>query len=153
MPLTTKEIEEQLLKRYEGLAPQNTWGETSYFYNPGNKLSRGAYFMTIKEKDGENDKASKLDREGVFRINCGTTKSDFMKLFGEKPARPPKGGVVEGPWDFTERDTIMPHPVYGWAGWICVLNPSEKTLNNFFKIADDYYDEAVVRFNKRISKN
>ncbi len=34
------------------------------------------------------------------------------------------------PYDFSAKDIIMPHPVYAWMGWICMLNPSEQTLNN-----------------------
>ena len=34
-------------------------------------LKRGIYFCTIKEKDGDNDKASNLHRYAVFRVNFG----------------------------------------------------------------------------------
>lgn len=53
--LTQEQLSQLILNRYEGLVPQNTWGETSYFYNPGLKLSRGTYFVTLKAKNGEND--------------------------------------------------------------------------------------------------
>jgi hypothetical protein len=148
--MTINKIKNEIIGRYEGLLPRDVWGETSFFYNPGSFLARGTYFMTIKQKDGENDKASKLNRNGVFRINCGTIKKDFENLFGDRPSRPPKGGIIEGPWKFDEKDKIMPHPVYGWAGWVCVINPTKKTFEQFLKLSDNYYIEAVKRFNQKI---
>ncbi|MCI8408234.1 MAG: hypothetical protein HFJ09_03045 [Lachnospiraceae bacterium] len=51
------------------------------FYNPNNTLKRGIYILTIKEKDGENDKSSNLDRENIYRINVGVYKKTFINLF------------------------------------------------------------------------
>ena len=45
---------------------KNSYGERSFFYNPGHLLPSGTYFLTIKTHDGPNDKASQLDRENVF---------------------------------------------------------------------------------------
>jgi hypothetical protein len=147
--MTLEEIKNEILNRYKGLMPQKTWGETAYFYNPGMLLKKGTYFITIKEKDGENDSSSNLCRPEVFRLSTGTTKKDFEKLFREKPSRPSKGKTIEGPFKFDEKDVIMLHPVYGWLGWVSVLNPSKKTFEDFLKIADNYYEEAVKRFNQK----
>ena len=144
------DIKETIINRYQGLVPINTWGETAYFYNPGLLLKRGTYFITIKEKDGENDSSSNLNRKGVFRLSCGTTKKDFENLFKLKPHRPYTWGVIDGPYKFDELDTIIPHPVYGWIGWISVLNPFKLTFEKFLKISDNYYEEAVTRFNKKV---
>lgn len=147
--MSIDDIEKIIINRYKGLAPQNTWGEKSYFYNPENLFSRGTYFITIKQKDGENDSASNLNRNGVYRINSGATKNDFKNLFGDRPNRPSKGGIIDGPWNFEEKNVIMPHPVYGWAGWVCVINPNPKIFEEFLKITDNYYAEAVKRFSKK----
>lgn len=48
----------------------NSCGEKGIFYNPGKKLKRGVYVLTIKEKDGDNDRASNLSREEIYRVNC-----------------------------------------------------------------------------------
>jgi hypothetical protein len=53
-----------------------------FFYNPDNSLPKGIYFATIKESDGPNDKASNLDREGVFRLSIGIGKKNYQSLFG-----------------------------------------------------------------------
>jgi uncharacterized protein DUF6194 len=38
-----------------------------------------------KEKDGPNDKASNVDREGVYRLNPGISKTTFIEFFGFIP--------------------------------------------------------------------
>ncbi|MDE6570523.1 MAG: hypothetical protein K2K43_07890, partial [Alistipes sp.] len=97
---------------FKGIRTIDSWGERSLFYNPEGKLKRGIYILTIKEKDGENDCSSNLDRQGVWRLNIGVRKSTFRTIFGELPARPQKGGVIEMDYDFTTLGCLLPHPVY-----------------------------------------
>ena len=108
--------------------PVLAWGEVSYFVNPEGRLKRGAYFATIKTADGENDRASNLHRDGVWRLNFGLPKGDFAALFGAPPKRPAKGQAISGPWDFQAMNTLTPHPVYGWMGWVAVLCPDAAKL-------------------------
>ncbi len=147
---TPDSIIEHLLDRFEGTRVVEAWGERSIFYNPGLMLPRGVYFATVKEKDGENDKASHLDRAGVFRLNVGTTKPLFLERFGPPPSRPGKGGVVDGPWDFTAADTLTPHPVYGWMSWVAVLNPSNETLSIMNEIVEAAFGKAKASFEKKV---
>lgn len=147
---TPDSIIEHLLDRFEGTRVVEAWGERSIFYNPGLILPRGVYFATVKEKDGENDKASQLDRSGVFRFNVGTTKPLFLERFGPPPARPGKGGVVDGPWDFTAADTLTPHPVYGWMSWVAVSNPSAETLSGMTEIVKAAFEKAKASFEKKV---
>mgnify|MGYP000411843739 CR=1 FL=1 len=53
-----KNIVEKITNEFSGVVPKASWGETSLFYNPGKLLPNGVYFCTIKEKNGDNDKAS-----------------------------------------------------------------------------------------------
>ena len=147
---TPDSIVEDLLARYDGTVEVNAWGERSLFYNPGRALPRGVYFATVKEKDGENDRASDLNRPGVFRFNFGTTKPLFLERFGPAPARPGKGGVIDGPWLFTKPDTLMPHPVYGWMSWVCVLNPSVETLADMEELISAAFAKAKAAFDKKM---
>lgn len=129
-----------------------SWGETAFFVNPGGRLPSGSYFATLKEKDGDNDRASNLDREGVFRLNFGPGRKPFEKIFGPPPARPAKGGVIEGPWDFTHADTLMPHPVYGWMSWMCMLNPSEKSFREIRPLIKEAYGRALQSATRKLEK-
>ena len=151
--MTEDEIVERLLKRYKGLVPTDAWGETSFFYNPREVLKRGVYFATVKSKEGDNDKASRLDRDGIFRLNIGTPLKTYETLFGPRAERPAKGGVVRNPvgkdWDFAQLDTILPHPVYAWMGWSCVLNPTLTTWTTCIPLLDDAYAKSKAAFRRR----
>lgn len=148
-PLNAEEIGQFLLARFQGVVCTQSWGEQSYFYNPGQKFSRGAYFATLKFHDGPNDRASRLDREGIYRFNFGLTRDRFAALFGTPPARPAKGEVIVGPWDFAALDILMPHPVYGWMGWVCVLNPSRTTLSRLEPLVGLAHAKARRTLRKR----
>lgn len=147
--MTIDEITDYVLKNFPGTIQKSSYGERSFFYNPGNLLPSGTYFLTIKEQDGPHDQASNLDREGVFRLNFGASKQTFVDLFGTVPPRPPKGETIEGAYDFSALDTLMPHPVYGWSYWLCVLNPSSETFERILPLIQAYYEQAKSRFEKR----
>ncbi|TCD16758.1 hypothetical protein E0D97_03655 [Oricola cellulosilytica] len=149
--MTPSQIIDALLQRFDGVTVVEAWGEKSLFYNPGRLLPRGVYFATLKEKNGDNDRASHLDREGIFRLNIGTTKPLFLERFGPPPPRPGKGGAVDGPWDFTALDTLTPHPVYGWMSWVAVVNPSEGSFHEIKPLIEAAYQKATTTFSKRVS--
>jgi hypothetical protein len=150
--LTPQEVTHYILSNFSDIVPMNSWGEQSFFINPDQKLKRGTYFSTIKEKDGENDKASNLSRDGVHRLNLGLTEKTYNTLFGEKPKRPAKGKIIDSKHDFTQLDTLTPHPIYGWMGWIAVLTPSEQTFENINPLLQDAYNKAYILTQKKIKK-
>ena len=143
------DVDSFLLAKYTGTIAVDAWGERSIFYNPGLVLPCGVYFATVKEKDGDNDKASNLDREGVYRLNIGTPKDVFVEQFGATPLRPAKGCSIQGDWDFTVLDQLTPHPVYGWMGWVSINNSSEEVFNGLSVFLDAAYEKSVVSFQKR----
>lgn len=147
---TPDSILQTLLGRYSGTVAVDAWGETSLFYNPGRALPRGVYFATLKEKDGDNDRASDLNRPDIFRLNVGTSKPLFLERFGPPPPRPGKGQHIEGDWDFTAQDTVTPHPVYGWMSWVSVVTPSQATFDDLRPMIDAAYAKAVASFDKRM---
>jgi hypothetical protein len=142
-------ISKYLLDVFKDLVIINSWGETSFFYNPNNLYPRGTYFCTIKESDGENDKASALDRDNTFRFNFGITKPTFLKLFNNVPKRPTKGGVINGSYDFTQIDTLCPHPVYGWMCWVAIINPSEVSFKELEDVLLESYQLVLQKHQKK----
>lgn len=152
MTMTVAAIDAWLLASFADLEPKDSWGERSYFYNPGGRSPRGTYFLTIKEKDGANDRASHLDRPGVWRLNFGLPKTGYAALFGPPPKRPGKGGVIEGPWDFTALDRLTPHPVYGWMSWVAILNPSASVFDGLKPRIGQAYAKASQRPAPKIGK-
>ena len=145
------EIASTITSRLSDVVPKSSWGETSLFYNPGRKLPHGVYFCTIKEHDGENDKASQLDRLGVFRVAIGLAGPTYARLFGPKPKRPNKGEVVRFDCDFAELGRLMPHPIYAWMGWAQVLSPSKDLFEEIFPLIEEAHQIAVSKFKKKIS--
>ncbi len=150
--MTPKEIIQHICNNLPGVVPKASWGETSLFYNPGCVLPNGVYFCTIKQHDGENDKASNLDREGVFRVAIGLQPKTYIGLFGQKPARPSKGGMVETDHDFTNLDQLMPHPIYAWMFWVQILSPSRDSFDGIFPLIEEAHQEAVKKFKKKCAK-
>jgi hypothetical protein len=104
-------------------------GNWFFFFDPGHLFP----FATIVTND-LYDRASDLDRPGVFRLNVGVGKATWVARFGEPTTRVQgEGGLGSGTdadWDFTALDTVMLHPVYGRQHWLCVLNPSATTLES-----------------------
>lgn len=137
------------LNNLEGTILVESWGEKGIFYNPNHILKRGIYVLTVKEKDGKNDRGSNLNRQGIYRVNLGLKRPTFQKLFGPTPARPAAGGVVEMPYDFTEINQLLPHPVYAWMGWVSILNPSDSVFNELKPLIQEAYEFAAEKFRKR----
>ncbi len=147
--MNENEILNRCLETLEGAVLVNSWGEQGLFYNPERLLKRGVYILTVKNKDGENDKGSRLDRDGIYPLNLGVRKKTYEKYFGCLPKRPAKGKTADTGYDYTETDKIIPHPVYAWMGWICVLNPSEKTFEELKPLISEAYEYAKEKYSKR----
>ena len=70
-------------------------------------------------------------------------------MFDFIPKRPAKGCIVDMNYDFSATNKILPHPVYTWMGWICSLNPSEKTFEELKPLIQEAYDYAKEKYKKR----
>lgn len=139
-----------LILNYPGLKIIEAYGETNLFYNPHDLLKRGIYFCTLKNKDGENDKASHLYREDVFRMNFGLSKKKFLSIFNTIPKRPLKSGIIKGDYDFQSTDTLTPHPIYGWMAWVSILNPSKTSIKDLKPLIDESYEICIEKYKKKI---
>ena len=142
-------IIDDLCAALDGVVPKSTWGETALFYNPGRALPNGVYFCTFKERDGENDRASALTREGVFRLSIGISPETYVQRFGPRPARPAKGGVVNTGHDFAALDVLTPHPVYAWMGWVQILSPTASSFAEIRPLIEEAHRLAVAKFDGR----
>ena len=75
-------MDEASISKYirETLADVETaenFGYTFFFYSCDHKLP----FATLASSDNDYDRASSLDRPGVFRLNLGVSKQTFQSLF------------------------------------------------------------------------
>jgi hypothetical protein len=64
-------IIKKIVSSFKGVFSKSSWSETSLFYNSGLLFPNGVYFCTLKEKDGDNDKAANQERQAaaVTRIS------------------------------------------------------------------------------------
>jgi hypothetical protein len=132
--------------------PEIAWGDTFFIYDPHGNLEpqRRFPFATIVTKDyGDFDRASNLNRPGVFRLNIGVSKETYRSLFGQQPAPPAATGMVDTGHDFTVLDQLLPHPVYAPQSWVCVLNPSDAIFQKLRPLLAEAYDLAVSRYTRR----
>ena len=83
MTMEPKQILDWCLADLEGTVLVNSWGETGVFYNPGKVLKRGVYVLTVKEKDGDNDRASQLDRPGGYPAASSGLRLDGLGVRSE----------------------------------------------------------------------
>lgn len=127
-------VDVQVASREDG-SPEIAWGDAFFFYNPDpNHRERKFPFATIVTKDyADFDAASNLNRPGVFRLNIGVDRETFQSKFGNDVSS----------FDFTALDLVMPHPVYAKQHWICVLNPSQKTLEDVHSLLAAAHAVAV----------
>lgn len=147
--LTLESIIAYLTSSFSGLKIIKTWGEISIFYNPNNARPHGTYFCTIKTNDSTYDHASNLNRKNVFRFNFGISKNTFIQIFKVIPKRPAKRGIIEGAYDFTLLNKLQPHPIYGWMGWVAILNPTEKTFHTIIPLLSESYENAKKKFGNK----
>lgn len=150
MTMLPETIVAEVCHSLAGVILKKAWGETALFYNPEHTLPHGVYFCTLKQSDGENDRASRLDREGVYRLSFGLPMNAYSTLFGQKPPRPAKGSAVNTGHDFSQVDVLMPHPVYAWMGWVQILSPSASSLEALRPLIVEAHQAARERFEKRL---
>jgi Family of unknown function (DUF6194) len=147
--MTPNQIIEHVFGALAGVVPKSSWGETAVFYNPGSNLPNDVYFCTIKQRDGENDKVSDLNRDGFFRLSIGLSRPSYHWLFGDRPPRPAKGRIVTTGRDFAALNELMPHPIYAWMGWVQVLSPTTERFAELAPLIQDAHSLAVAKFDKR----
>lgn len=147
--MTIEKIIAYIQNHYKHISTKKVYGEISFFYNPSNAFKNGAYLCTIKLKDGPNDKASNLCATGAFRLNIGIPKEEYAALFGSIPKRPAKGEIICGNYDFTQKNRLLPHPVYGWMSWVCIVAPSEEMFYEIVPYIDMAYSKAQLILSRR----
>jgi hypothetical protein len=144
-------VRQYLLDTFAGVDATEAYGYLFFFYDPDGKLpiERKFPFATMAHADDDYDRASNLNRPGVFRLNLGVAKETYRRLFGPPPAAPGPSGVVATGHDFTALDQLLPHPVYAPQSWICILSPTDETFRTTVApLVAEAYDEAVRKYAK-----
>ncbi len=132
------EIAQYIIDTFPGVETAENLGYRFFFYGADHMLP----FATIATADNDGDRVSNLDRPGVFRLNIGVSKQTFQSVFGP-------GRVDVSRYDYTALDRVMPHPDYAAQHFICVLNPSEVTLERVRAYLAEAYELARARSARR----
>lgn len=99
-------------------------------------------FATVVTRDNEFDHLSRLDRDGVFRLNLGLSKPGYAAVFET---------AQDEAWDYTAFDRLMPHPMYARMHWVSVLNPSRLTFERLQPLLAEAYELAQRQAARRPS--
>ncbi|MFD3513382.1 DUF6194 family protein [Streptomyces sp. NPDC058657] len=128
--------------------PELVWGDAFFYYAPDGVMPRNVQpYATVVTKNYPGDDACDLDPPGRWRLNIQVGTATFRELTGEDPRalEQPRGR----PLDHAAADRVMPHPVYGTAGWIAVVNPAGNTSGLVVQLLRDAHEAARARFVRR----
>jgi glyoxylase-like metal-dependent hydrolase (beta-lactamase superfamily II) len=124
--------------------PEISWGDVFFSYAPDGPVPAAQPFATIVTKDYPDEPGSGLDRPGAFRLNISVSAADFHRIIG----RTSKEASGED-YDASAVDTWFPHPVYGRAGWVSVVNPGLRTRETALGLVDAAHESARARSERR----
>ncbi|TKK91033.1 hypothetical protein FDA94_04590 [Herbidospora galbida] len=124
-------------------SPEVSWGDAFIYYAPDGVIPATQPFATIVTKDYPDEPASGLDQPGAFRLNIAAPKAEFARVIGSSPR-----DVMSADHDAHARDTWFPHPVYGAAGWLSVVNPATR-LPEALSLLDAAHQAARDRHRRR----
>jgi hypothetical protein len=111
--------------------PEIAWGDLFFYYAPDGVVPPGQPFATTVTKDYPGEPPAGLG-DGAFRVNIDAGRRDEVPV--EDPAL---------------RDTVMPHPVYGHLGWVCVVEPGEGATPRLHDLLSQAHDAAKRRWARR----
>jgi hypothetical protein len=125
-------------------APEIAWGDHFFYYAPDSQVPQGVQpYATIVTKDYPDDTLSGLNPEGRWRLNIHVGQAKFIELIGAEPRHVTPLG------DYSEADTVLPHPVYARQGWIAIVNPAAKTTSTALELLRDAHESARRRATRR----
>lgn len=127
---------ESFVMGLEDVQRLENFGYTFFFVGDDHRLP----FVTIGHSDNEFDQVSRLDREGVFRINIGVSKQTYHALIGDTP--------VESV-DYSVLDVFLPHPHYAKQNFVCILNPTGEHVTVTEELILEAHSIAAARFQNR----
>ncbi len=128
-------------------APEVAWGDSFVYDDPPGAEpeppDRRWPFATVVVHDYAGfDESSRLDREGVFRVNVNVGKRRFEELVGYPPSQ---HGARRDEHDYAELDRVLPHPEYGQQAWVCVVSPGDRTADLVRALLAEARDRAAAR--------
>ena len=113
--------------------PELAWGDLFFYYSPDGQVPNTQPFATIVTKDYPGEPSSDLCGE-AFRVNIDAGRRN------QSPCEDP-----------TVRDEVMPHPVYGHLGWVCVVAPGPSAQPELLEVLAAAHTASRARWDRRRS--
>nr|WP_106584981.1 DUF6194 family protein [Murinocardiopsis flavida] len=133
-----------VVAEHGGDLPEIAWGDVFFYHAPDGQMPNNVQpYGTIVTKDYPGDTASALDPADRWRVNVHVDRATFRELTGEEPR------ALTRPRDYAAADSVVPHPVYGELGWICVVNPGPETADTVVALLRAAHDAARARSERR----
>ncbi len=119
--------------------PEIAWGDAFFYYAPDGQVPTTVQpYGTVVTKNYPDDTSCDLDRPGRWRVNVHVGRERARDLVG--------GEVASGD---VEADVLLPHPVYGELGWVCVVDPADRTMPQVLDLLREAHDDARRRYERR----
>jgi hypothetical protein len=131
--------------------PELAWGDAFFYYAPDGQMPRTVQpYGTVVTKNYPDDTGSNLDPAGRWRVNIHVDRATFRELTaGRVGAGAGLDGAEPSAIDPATPDAVLPHPVYGSAGWIAVVNPGPATADTVLRLRREAHDAARTRYARR----
>ncbi|WP_423059361.1 DUF6194 family protein [Brevibacterium linens] len=125
--------------------PEISWGDYFFYYAPDRQVpSNRQPYATIATKDYPDDAESRLDADGRWRLNIHVGSQIFAELLGYPPEE-----IDESEVEYSITDMILPHPLYGAYGWVCIVNPGPETIERALETLHDAHRADRRRVERR----
>ena len=118
--------------------PELSWGDAYFYHAPDGRMpERTQPYGTIITKNYPEDSTSGLDAPGRFRVNIhvGRVRADELALANADAGAP---------------DVFLRHPLYGEAGWVCVIDPAGATADTVLALLREAHEAARARTARRL---
>lgn len=121
------------------------------FYDPDGVTDPAKRFPFATIVTGDRyDAASHLDRDQrTYRVNIGIDRAAYKQLFGSAPRQPAGYDVIDSGFDYTDIDTVLPHPLYAPLHWVCVVNPAERTRGQLAELLEGAHAQARRQYDNQ----
>lgn len=130
--------------------PELAWGDAFFYYAPDGQMPRTLQpYGTVVTKNYPDDTASDLDPAGRWRVNIHVDRATFREFTAATDAGAGLDGAEASVIDPATPDVVLPHPVYGSAGWIAVVNPGPATTDTVLRLLRAAHDAARTRYARR----
>lgn len=121
-------------------SPPPAWGDLFFHYAPDGVVTSAQPFATIVGKDYPDDNDSRLDRVGYYRLNVCADAERIARLATDTDDR-------------SQPDVLFPHPVYGAAHWVSVVNPGPRVAAAVDEVLRCAHERARLRFERRSERS